>query len=121
MMRKFWIDLSSSLLVALAIIFGTFLAARGGEARWLVMIGPLVLALGLICADVLDSRLEGPRSRPSWTALILSGCVVLACWLVGFRDPYLVKSFIPCVGIVGWITLFLRPESRRKVCRTSET
>lgn len=116
MMRKFWIDLSSSLLVGLAIILATFLAVRGAEARWLVMIGPLVLALGLVCADVLDSRLEGPLSRPSWTALVLSGSVVLGSWLVGLRDPYLVKSLIPCIGIVGWITLFLRPESRRKAC-----
>jgi hypothetical protein len=116
MSRKFWIDLTSSLVVAMAIILATALASLAGESRWLVMSGPLLLALALVCSDVLDSGLRGPLSRPSWAALILGAAVFLACLLVSFRDPCLVKSFLPWVGIAGWITLFSRPESRRKAC-----
>jgi hypothetical protein len=102
--------------VALGIILATFLAARAGESHWLVITGPLVLALALVCSDVLDSRLQGPFSPPSRAALILGTSVPLGSWLVSLRDPTLLKWFLPSIGIAAWLALFLRPESRRKPC-----
>jgi hypothetical protein len=115
MTRNYWLRLRPSLLVAAGILASTFLAVRAAGSVWLVMAAPLLLALAIVGADVLDSRLRGePSSAPSPAALLFGGSCLLAGLIVSVHDPSLVKELIPVIGATGWITLSMRPESRRK-------
>src|SRR6266700_6265526 len=71
MTRKHWIDLSPSLVVGVGIIASTLVAVLAAESGWLVLAGPLLLALTVVSADVLHSRLKRRSSGPSWAALLL--------------------------------------------------
>jgi hypothetical protein len=117
MARKYWLDLGPSLLVGVGIVVATFVAALAADSGWFVLAGPLFLALAVVGADMLSSRLRGKSSRPSWTALLLGGSFLWAGLIVAFRDPSLVKTLIPVVGVAAWPVLLLRPGSPRKTCR----
>jgi hypothetical protein len=118
MMRKYWLDLSPSLLVGAAIVVSALITVRAADSGWWVLTGPLLLALAVVSADALGSRIKGESSGPSWAALILGGALLLAGLILTLRDPGLVKMFIPGIGAAGWVTLLLlRPEGRRKTCR----
>jgi hypothetical protein len=120
MTRKHWLDLGPSLLVAGGIIVSTLVAVLTAESGWLVLAGPLLLALSVVGADVLASRLRGESSGPSRAALIMGGACLLSCLIVALRDPSLVKTLIPVLGGPTWVTLFLlRPEGRPRACRAS--
>jgi hypothetical protein len=116
MTRKFWRDLSASLLVAVGILVSTFVAAREAGSGWLVLTGPLLLALAIVGADVLNARLRGESSSPSWAALFMGGSCLLAGLIVARRDPALVKTFMPIVGMAAYVSV-LRPASGRKACK----
>jgi len=111
MTRKHWVDLSPSLVVGAGIIVSTLVAVLGTESGWSVLASPLLLALTVVSADVLHSRLKGRSSGPSWAALLLGGAFLLAGMIVG-RDPSLVSTLIPICGSAAWITLLLHPEGR---------
>ena len=117
MTRKYWLDLSPSLLLAGGIIVSTLLSALAARSGWLVLAGPLLLALTVVGADVLSSRLQGEPARPSGAALILGGAFLLAGSIVALRDPSLVKTLLPVVGAAAWVTILLRSEGGRKACR----
>ena len=117
MTRKYWLELGPSLLVAAGIVAATFVAVLAAKSGWLVLAGPLLLALTVVGADVLGSRLRGKSSRPSWTALLLGGSFLLAGVIVALRDPSLVKTLIPVIGVTTWPALMLRPGGPRKPCR----
>jgi hypothetical protein len=117
MTRKYWSDLGPSLLVGAGIVAATFVAVLAAESGWLVLAGPLLLALTAVGADVLSSRLRGKPLRPSWIALLLGGSFLLAGVIVALRDPSLVKTLIPVIGVTAWPTLLMRPGSPRKTCR----
>ena len=116
MRRKFWQDLSSSLLVAVGILVSTFVASRAAGSGWLVLTGPLLLALAVVGADVLNARLIGESFSPSWAALLMGGSCLLASLIVTLRDPTLVKTLMPMIGMAAWVTV-LRPESGSKTCK----
>jgi hypothetical protein len=116
MTRKYWLGLVPSLIVAAGIIVATLVAVRAGLSGWLVMAGPVLLALSVVGASALDSWLRGASLAPSWAALILAGSCVLAALLVGSRDPGLVKTLMPILGVSGWIALPSRSESQRNPC-----
>jgi hypothetical protein len=116
MTRIFWRDLSSSLLVAIGILVSTFVAARAAGSGWLVLAGPLLLALAVVGADVLNARLRGESSGPSWAALLMGGSCLLAGLIVTLRDPSLVKTLMPIIGMAAWVTV-LRPENGSKACK----
>ena len=117
MARKYWLELGPTLLVGTGIVAATFVAVLAAESGWLVLAGPLLLALTVVGADVLGSRLRGKPSRPSWTALLVGGSFLLAGLIVALRDPSLVKTLIPVIGVTAWPTLMMRPGSPRKACR----
>jgi hypothetical protein len=119
MTRKDWLDLGPSLLVGAGIVVSTLIAVLAARSGWLILGGPLVLALAVVSADVMDSRLRGESSGPSRAALLLGGAFLLASAIVALRDPSLVKMLIPVFGAAGWVTLLLRPGGRRKPCRES--
>jgi hypothetical protein len=111
MTRKPWLDLSPSLLFAVGMVLATLISARAAEHRWLVLAGPLLLALAIVSADMLASRLRGRSSSPSWAVLLMGSSCLLASLIVTLRDPNLVKTFIPVIGIASWVSLpfALRP------------
>lgn len=119
MTRKIWLDLGPSLLVGVGILVSTFVAVRTAESGWWVLAAPLLLALTVVGADVMGSRLRGKPSGPSWPALLLGGAFLLSGLIVALRDPSLVKLFIPVVGASAWSSLLLLPGNRRKACRAS--
>ena len=117
MPRKAWLELVPSLLVGAGIVVATLIAVRTAESGWLVLAGPLCLALSVVSADMAASRLKGESlSGPSWPALLLGGSFLLAGWIVALRDPNLVKTLIPTIGATAWAILLMRPDSRRR-CR----
>jgi hypothetical protein len=117
MPRKYWLDLGPSLLVGAGIVVSTFIAVLAAESGWLVLAGPLLLALAVVSADVVDSRRRGKSSRPSWRALFLGGSFLWAGLIVALRDPSLVKTLLPVFGAAAWATLLLRPGNPRQTCR----
>jgi len=117
MARKYWLDLGPTLIVGTGIVAATFVAVLTAKSGWLVLAGPLLLALTVVGADVLGSRLRGKPSRPSLIALSIGGSFLLAGLIVALRDPSLVKTLIPVIGITSWPALMLRPRGPRKTCR----
>jgi hypothetical protein len=115
MTQKHWADLGPSLVVGAGIIVSTLVAVLAAESGWLVLAGPLLLALTVVSADLLQSRLRGGSSGPSLAALLLGGAFLLAGVIVAFREPSLVPTLIPICGSAAWVTL-LRPQ-RGKACR----
>lgn len=118
MTRKHWVDLGPSLVVAAGIIVSSLVAMLAAESGWLVLAGPLCLALAVVSADVLRSRLKGEPSGPSPAALLVGGAFLLAGGIVALRDPSLVKTLVPVLGPAAWVALLQpRPEGGRKACR----
>jgi hypothetical protein len=115
-MRKYWFDLVPSLLIGLGIIAATLIAKRAAEFGWLVLAAPLFLALTIVGADMLNSRLRGESMRPSPAALLLGVAFLLACGIVALRKPSLVATMIAVSGASAWVTLLLSPGSRRREC-----
>jgi protein-S-isoprenylcysteine O-methyltransferase Ste14 len=112
MTRKFWFDLGSSLLAGMGIIVATFVTKLAAGSGWLVLAGPLLLAIAFVGADMMNSRLRGKSLRPSPAVLIMGGAFLLAGAIV-IRDPNLVATLIPIIGVAAWVAL-LRPDDRRE-------
>src|SRR5271170_7422512 len=107
---KSWLNLSPSLLLATAIILSTLVAARSANSPRLLLLAPAILALAVVAADALSSRVRGESSRPSPAAIILGLSFLLAGAIVTFREPALVKTLMPLIGITAWPALFVRPN-----------
>jgi hypothetical protein len=116
MARKTWIELGPSLMAGAGIIVSTLTASLAAKAGWLVMAGPLVLALAVVGADLLASRLQGRSSDPSPAALLLGVSFLVAGAIVASRDPGLVKPLLPTFGIMGWVALRPSFQRRRQPC-----
>jgi hypothetical protein len=117
MTGKYWLNLTPSLLIAAGILVSTYVAGLIAKSGWLVLAAPLLLSLVILAADVLISRLRGTPSGPSPVALLSAGSILLASIIVALRDPGLVKTLIPVIGVTSWVTL-LQPSKQRKTCRT---
>ena len=50
MTRRHWLGLGPSLLMGIGIILATLIAVRAAESRWMVLAGPLLLALAVVSA-----------------------------------------------------------------------
>jgi hypothetical protein len=116
MARKYWLELGPSLLVAAGILAATLVAVLAAQSRWGVSGGLMLLALAVVSADVMDSRLRGTAPGPSWAARILVGSFLTAGLMVDLHDPGLVSTLIPTIGVASWVVLLLRPEDLRKSC-----
>ena len=116
MSRKYWLELGPSLLVGAGIILSTLLAVLAAESRWLVMAAPLLLAVTVVGAERLNSRLQGESWGSFWAALLLGGAILFAGLIVALRDPGLVKTLIPTLGAGTWVPILWRP-GRSKSCK----
>ncbi len=118
MTRKYWLHLSPSLLVASGIIVGSLVAVRTDQTGWMALAGPLVLALAVVSADIVNSRLRGKSSGPSAASLLLAGGFMLASSILASSNPGVVKTLIPIMGAGSWAVLLL-PSDKRETCRVS--
>jgi hypothetical protein len=114
MTRKYWLNLTPSLLMAAGILVSTYVAGLTEKSGWLVLAAPLLLSLTIVAADVLSSRLRGKPSGPSMVALVLA-CAFLLASLIVIHNPAMVKMLIPLNGAAGWVAL-QRPNKHRNTC-----
>jgi transcriptional regulator with XRE-family HTH domain len=115
--RKSWTRLIPAIAVAMAIIVGTAIAKHTSDSRWLVMVGPLLLAVVVVGADVLAFRLQGKKRGPSMPTLLLTTAVVGACAMVALGDPARVAMMLPLLGAVAASTMSARSLGQHRVCR----
>lgn len=118
MTRKDWINLVPAILLAIGIIVWTAVAARLSDSGWLVVAAPLLLALTIVGADALASRLRGEPFVPSWIGLAMGASFLAACLIVALVDPTRVALLIPVLGgACAGTMVALHPTSRRMACR----
>lgn len=117
MKRESWIGLSPSLLAGAGIIVATLMAMLTAESGWWILAAPLLLAMAFVGAEMLGFRLKGMPPRPSMSALVYGGAILMAGGIVTLRDPSLVKVLIPVIGPGFWIALAIRSDAGRTVCR----
>lgn len=118
MTRKPWIHLVPAILLALGVIVATAVAVWTADSQWLVMTAPLVLALALLGADALSSRLRGEPFVPSWLGLVMGVVFLGATLIVALVDPSRVALLIPVLGGACAGTMFtLDAQVRRTACR----
>ena len=117
MPSRYWPNLTPSLLMAAGILLATYVAGLTEKSGWLVLVGPLLLSLTILAADVLRSRLRGKPFGPSMVALLLAGSFLVASLIV-IHNPAMVKMLIPINGAAGWVAL-QRPNKRRNPCTTA--
>ena len=101
-----------SSLTALVMIVSYSIATLEVEMGGEILAGPLVLALAFLGADMAESRRRGSSLRPSFIATILAGTILVSSLIVTLRDPRLLLTFIPVIGITLWFPLFLRRSPR---------
>jgi len=106
----------AGIVLGLGILLGTAAAKAASDSGWLVLAGPALLALLLILADMIRTGSKGGLRRPSWTALILAGSVLLSCRLIAAKDPARVAIMIPILG-GGVATPLILTPSRCGDCR----
>jgi transcriptional regulator with XRE-family HTH domain len=114
---KSWARLIPAIAIALAILVGTAIAKHTSDSRWLVMAGPLLLALVAVGADVLAFRLQGEKRGPSTPTLLSMTAVVGACAIVAMGDPAHVATMIPILGAVAASTISARSLGKQSACR----
>lgn len=118
MTRKPWIHLVPAVLLALGVILATAVSVWAADSQWLVLTGPLVLALALLGADALTSRLRGEPFVPSWLGLVMGAVFLGASLIVALADPTRVALLIPVLGAGCAGTMFaLNAEVQRTACR----
>jgi hypothetical protein len=114
---RYWHNLTPSLLMAAGILVATYVAGLTEKSGLLVLVGPFLLSLTILAADVLSFRLRGKPSGPSMVALLLAGSFLLASLIV-IHNPAMVKMLIPLNGAAGWVSL-QRPNKHRNTCTTA--
>ena len=115
MTRKYWFELGPSLLVGAGIVVASFVAVHATESGAWVLAGPLLLAIAVVSADMLGSRLHGESLGASAAALIVAAAFLVASLIVMSRDPTQVKTLVPSMGAAAWVAL-LRPRRPRSSC-----
>jgi transcriptional regulator with XRE-family HTH domain len=114
---KSWARLIPAIAVALAILVGTAIAKHTSDSRWLVMAGPLLLALVAVGAEVLAFRLQGEKRGPSTPTLLLVTGFVGACAIVSLGDPTQVARMIPVLGATAALPISVRFLGKKNACR----
>jgi len=103
--------------IAAGIIAATAIAKHTSDLGWLVMAGPLLLALLTVGADVLAFRLRGAKRGPSARTLLLMMAFVAACGILALGDPTQVATMIPILGAGAALTIPGRSRDKRHACR----
>jgi hypothetical protein len=102
-----------NMVVAGGILVCTLAAESTLHRGLLGLLGPLLLALAVLGADILDSRVHGGPSRPSAASLLFGISFLVAGFILLRRDPRLIVTFFPTIGVACWVTLLLRNDRGR--------
>jgi len=102
-----------SLFLAAGIILSTIIATLTSEWGWLVLAGPLVMALTLVGVSLYGRRRRWLRSGVVLLALFLGGTFLLASAVVAATNPGHVETLMPILGggTAGFIITSLTRES----------
>ena len=113
MTRQSIIRLIPSLLIALGIIVASLIARFGVDAGWPLWTSVLVLAISIIAACVVDSRLHDNAPATSVLVRAVVGAILVAVTLLFLDDPTRLRQMIPILGAVAWVSLLQRPANPR--------
>jgi len=102
----------TSLVVAAAILVSTWLAVQAAGSGWLVLAGPLLLAIAIVSADTLKRRLDPAAAHPALVAFVLAIAVLCSATIVALSDPTRVAVLLPVLGAGGWLPLLARTRAR---------
>ena len=94
-MKWHWIG---PIILATGVVSSTVVAKLASNSRWLVLAGPLVMAIAMLAVGAIDHRLYGASRARIWAALILGGAFILAGLILARRDPALVAINMPIFG-----------------------
>lgn len=114
MSRARLMDLVPSLILALGILASAGVASIVPASGWLVMAGPLVMALAMIAAGLVDWRLNGTYPGKLKVALILGAIFLLASSIVALRDPSRVSTLLPILGAGAAFPLIASADRRAR-------
>ena len=110
-MRK--LRFAPSLLLAVGILISTYLAVHTLPASTLA--APVLLALTVIGASMVDAAARGQRARPSVAALIVALAIPAAWLFMDGAEPRVLSAMLPSLGAAGWVAL-LPTSPRRSRC-----
>lgn len=102
-----------SLPLAAGIILSTIIAVLTSESGWLVLTGPLVMALTLVGVSLYGRRQRWMRSNVVLLALFLGFTFLMASAIVAMTNPGRVATLMPILGggTAGFIITGLTNES----------
>lgn len=109
-------NLSLALLPAVAMLAAAALAAIAPPSPWIAAAGPLLLVSAMVVADAIQRRRAGGRWRPSASALVIAAAILVACGIVGLRDPGNVAMMVPILGSCTAIPFILAPPRHQGRC-----
>lgn len=92
------LHLAPALLMAVGILFASALAAAAPHAVWTAVVCPLLLVTALLGADLIHRRRSGGEAPLSPSVMLLAVALLVACGMVGFRNPGGVAEMIPILG-----------------------
>lgn len=109
-----------SIILALGILVSTGVATITSASGWLALAGPLVLALAMAGAGMVDYRLNGSAPDKLRGALLLGAIFLLAGAILALRDPSRVAVLLPILGgaaVVPLVASTDRRDSKRRQAR----
>jgi hypothetical protein len=116
MKGKHWLKFGPSFVLALGIIMSSAIGVLTMNSAWLVGAGPLLFALLLVAADMLDSRLRGESIGPTRKALFLAVVFLVACGIVALADPTYVAMVIPILAAGPATSILVYSGGRHRAC-----
>jgi hypothetical protein len=104
MTKQIWHELSPSIILALGIILATHASGLAEQFGALVLIGPVLLGISMLAADVAAARLCGKAFLPAPAALILAGTFLIAAMIMLPNGARFIQGMIPVMGITALLT-----------------
>ena len=121
MTKQLWHVLSPSIILALGIILATHASGLSQQSGALVLIGPVLLGLSVLAADVAASRLAGKALVLAPTALILAGAFILAAVILLPNGARVIQEMIPVMGITALLTNRQWTQGRLPDCAVKQS
>jgi hypothetical protein len=116
-MKRTLSNLVPALLLAVAILAATALAAAAPHAPWTAAAGPLLLALAIAGTDLIQRRHgAGRRFLPSPSALLLAAAILAASGIVASGGVARLAAAMPILGTGASLPVILRPAGAHTSC-----
>jgi hypothetical protein len=121
MTKQLWHELSPSIILALGIIVATQASGLAEQLGALVLIGPVLLGLSVLAADVAAARLRGKAFMPAPAALILAGTFIIAAMIMLPNGARFIQGMIPVMGITALLTNSQWTRARAANCALNQS